>query len=88
LTQKATDFKEPNDALANQFLGEQLEDGGWNCEAWPFLSPGRMVRLWEAARKVVATVCVSTPWLASATSKAPSQADRARETSVTGKTAL
>lgn len=26
-------FKEPNDALANQFLGEQLEDGGWNCEA-------------------------------------------------------
>jgi hypothetical protein len=32
-------FKEPNDALANQLLGEQLEDGGWNCEAWPFLSP-------------------------------------------------
>jgi hypothetical protein len=26
-------FKEPNDALANQLLGEQLEDGGWNCEA-------------------------------------------------------
>jgi hypothetical protein len=26
-------FKEPNDALANQPLGEQLEDGGWNCEA-------------------------------------------------------
>ena len=25
-------FKEPNDALANQLLGEQLEDGGWNCE--------------------------------------------------------
>ena len=23
-------FKEPNDALANQLLGEQLEDGGWN----------------------------------------------------------
>jgi squalene cyclase len=22
-------FKEPNDALANQLLGEQLEDGGW-----------------------------------------------------------
>jgi hypothetical protein len=34
-------FKEPNDALANQLLGEQLEDGGWNCEAWPFLSPKR-----------------------------------------------
>src|SRR6266851_681066 len=34
-------FKEPNDALANKFLGEQLEDGGWNCEAWPFLSPKR-----------------------------------------------
>ena len=26
-------FKKPNDALANQVLGEQLEDGGWNCEA-------------------------------------------------------
>ena len=25
--------KEPNDALANQLLSEQLEDGGWNCEA-------------------------------------------------------
>ncbi len=34
-------FKEPNDALANQLLGEQLEDGGWNCEAWPFVSPKR-----------------------------------------------
>jgi hypothetical protein len=26
-------FKEANDALPNQLLGEQLEDGGWNCEA-------------------------------------------------------
>jgi hypothetical protein len=26
-------FKEPNDALADQLLDEQLEDGGWNCEA-------------------------------------------------------
>jgi hypothetical protein len=26
-------FKDPNDALAKQLLGEQLEDGGWNCEA-------------------------------------------------------
>ena len=26
-------FKKPNDALANQLLGEQLDDGGWNCEA-------------------------------------------------------
>jgi hypothetical protein len=26
-------FREPNDALANQLLSEQLEDGGWNCEA-------------------------------------------------------
>ena len=26
-------FKEPNDALASQLLNEQLEDGGWNCEA-------------------------------------------------------
>jgi hypothetical protein len=26
-------FKEPNDKLAKQLLNEQLEDGGWNCEA-------------------------------------------------------
>jgi hypothetical protein len=26
-------FKDRNDALADQLLGEQLEDGGWNCEA-------------------------------------------------------
>jgi hypothetical protein len=26
-------FREPNDALAYQLLDEQLEDGGWNCEA-------------------------------------------------------
>ena len=26
-------FKRPNDALAGQLLDEQLEDGGWNCEA-------------------------------------------------------
>jgi len=26
-------FKEPNDALAEQLLAEQLADGGWNCEA-------------------------------------------------------
>jgi hypothetical protein len=26
-------FKEPNDRLADQLLGEQLADGGWNCEA-------------------------------------------------------
>ena len=26
-------FKKPNDALASQLLDEQLEDGGWNCEA-------------------------------------------------------
>jgi hypothetical protein len=26
-------FKAPNDALANHLLGQQLEDGGWNCEA-------------------------------------------------------
>jgi hypothetical protein len=26
-------FKEPNDELASRLLGEQLEDGGWNCEA-------------------------------------------------------
>src|SRR5438105_1874529 len=27
------DFKQANDTLANQLLSEQLEDGGWNCEA-------------------------------------------------------
>ena len=26
-------FNKPNDALAGQLLSEQLEDGGWNCEA-------------------------------------------------------
>jgi hypothetical protein len=26
-------FKTPNDKLADRLLGEQLEDGGWNCEA-------------------------------------------------------
>jgi hypothetical protein len=26
-------FKRPNDSLAKQILGQQLEDGGWNCEA-------------------------------------------------------
>jgi hypothetical protein len=26
-------FKQPNDALAKQLLAEQLQDGGWNCEA-------------------------------------------------------
>jgi hypothetical protein len=26
-------FAEPNDALADLLLSEQLEDGGWNCEA-------------------------------------------------------
>jgi hypothetical protein len=26
-------FQEPNDVLAKQLLGEQLEDGGWNCDA-------------------------------------------------------
>jgi hypothetical protein len=34
-------FSEPNAALAKQLLAEQLADGGWNCEAWPFLSPKR-----------------------------------------------
>ena len=34
-------FKEPNDALAKQLLSEQLADGGWNCEAWPFMPTKR-----------------------------------------------
>jgi len=29
----ASYFKEPNNALAKQLVGEQLEDGGWNCDA-------------------------------------------------------
>jgi hypothetical protein len=33
-------FKEPNDRLARQLLNEQLEDGGWNCEA-TLVSPKR-----------------------------------------------
>jgi hypothetical protein len=34
-------FSKPNEALARHLLSEQLEDGGWNCEAWPFSSPKR-----------------------------------------------
>lgn len=26
-------FKKPNEALAERLLGEQVDDGGWNCEA-------------------------------------------------------
>jgi hypothetical protein len=33
-------FKEPNERLAKQLLNEQLEDGGWNCEA-TLVSPKR-----------------------------------------------
>ena len=36
-------FNSPNHALARQLLAEQLDDGGWNCEAWPFSSPKRPV---------------------------------------------
>jgi hypothetical protein len=48
-------FDEPNDALANQLLGEQLEDGGWNCEAWPFSSPKRPPSLRSSFHT---TICV------------------------------
>jgi hypothetical protein len=34
-------FQEPNYQLARRLLAEQLEDGGWNCEAWPCVSPKR-----------------------------------------------
>ena len=34
-------FQKPNDALARQLVSEQLADGGWNCEAWPYESPKR-----------------------------------------------
>ncbi len=34
-------FNAPTHALARQLLAEQLEDGGWNCEAWPFSSAKR-----------------------------------------------
>ena len=45
------------------------------------LITGMMARLWRDARNALATVCASTPWLASTTSSAPSQAESARETS-------
>jgi hypothetical protein len=48
-------FKEPNDTLAQQLLGEQLEDGGWNCEARPFLSPKRPPSLRSSFHT---TICV------------------------------
>ena len=28
-------FGEPNEALLERLLGEQLDDGGWNCDAPP-----------------------------------------------------
>ena len=37
-------FEEPNDALANQLLCEQLEDGGWNCEALPSIPPSACLK--------------------------------------------
>src|SRR5207253_591940 len=48
-------FKEPNDALANQLLGEQLEDGGWNCEAWR--SCRRSARKAAALRSIPPSAC-------------------------------
>jgi len=48
-------FKAPNDALAHQLLAEQLEDGGWNCEARPFLSPKRPPSLRSSFHT---TICV------------------------------
>jgi hypothetical protein len=48
-------FDEPNDALARQLLAEQLEDGGWNCEAWPSVSPKRPPSLRSSFHT---TICV------------------------------
>jgi hypothetical protein len=48
-------FKEPNDALAKQLLAEQLQDGGWNCDAWPAVSPKRPPSLRSSFHT---TICV------------------------------
>jgi hypothetical protein len=48
-------FSEPNDALAKQLVSEQLDDGGWNCEAWPFSSPKRPPSLRSSFHT---TICV------------------------------
>jgi hypothetical protein len=48
-------FHEPNDALAQQLLSEQLEDGGWNCEAGPHVSPKRPPSLRSSFHT---TICV------------------------------
>jgi hypothetical protein len=48
-------FKKPNDALVRQLLAEQLEDGGWNCDAAPFLSAKRPPSLRSSFHT---TICV------------------------------
>jgi hypothetical protein len=47
-------FKAPNDALANQLLGEQLEDGGWDCEA--VLPSAKRPKSWRSCFHT--TMCV------------------------------
>jgi hypothetical protein len=48
-------FHQPNDALARQLLAGQLEDGGWNCDAWPSVSPKRPPSLRSSFHT---TICV------------------------------
>jgi len=64
-------FKEPNDALAHQLLAEQLEDGGWNCEAPPFLSPKRPPSLRSSFHT---TICVLEGLLEYERARGPSPA--------------
>jgi hypothetical protein len=47
-------FKKPNDSLANLLLRQQLEDGGWNCEA---VEPSENVRQAGALRSIPPSAC-------------------------------
>ena len=67
--------------MARTFSICDLTSSGCAAGRSILLITGMMVRLCCAARNVLATVCASTPWLASTTRRAPSQAERARETS-------
>jgi hypothetical protein len=53
-------FKKPNHALANQLLREQLEDGGWNCEAVE-PSPKRPKKV-GALRSIRPSACSKDCW--------------------------
>ena len=53
-------FRKPNRALANQLLREQLEDGGWNCEAVE-PSPKRPKKV-GALRSIRPSACSKDCW--------------------------